>query len=187
MSPPGTMSMMCGICGLLNIYILVRNLSKSRHQPGTWCSQSCSRSAKQQTWISKLPFALEKFGSARRARPSHPASSRSLRTLRLSPALTGGLSFLQLSETAYVYYTINRHRVYHVTQLRTDCDHHQALIGTGPIVLTVARVIGTAYSVNPVDEFLCVCVLCFLPIHSGHQVRWTYRPGSHRRKVTQDF
>ena len=31
-----------------------------------------------------------------------------------------------------------------------------------------------------------ICV-CFLPIHSGHQVRWTYQPGSHRRKVTQDF
>ena len=30
----------------------------------------------------------------------------------------------------------------------------------------------------------CVCV-CFLPIHSGLQ--WTYQPGSHRRKVTQDF
>ena len=32
---------------------------------------------------------------------------------------------------------------------------------------------------------VCVCV-CFLPIHSGHQVRWTYQPGSHRRKVTQE-
>ena len=31
-----------------------------------------------------------------------------------------------------------------------------------------------------------VCV-CFLPIHSGHRVRWTYQPGSHRRKVTQDL
>ena len=29
--------------------------------------------------------------------------------------------------------------------------------------------------------------VCFLPIHSGHQVRWTYQPGSHRRKVTQVF
>ena len=29
--------------------------------------------------------------------------------------------------------------------------------------------------------------VCFLPIHFGHQVRWTYQPGSHRRKVTQDF
>ena len=31
------------------------------------------------------------------------------------------------------------------------------------------------------------CVLYFLPIHSGRHVRWTYQPGSHRRKVTQDF
>ena len=37
-----------------------------------------------------------------------------------------------------------------------------------------------------VPAVVCVCV-CFLPIHSGHQVRWTYQPGSHRRKVTQDF
>ena len=29
--------------------------------------------------------------------------------------------------------------------------------------------------------------VCFLPIYSGHQVRWTYQPGSHKRKVTQDF
>ena len=34
---------------------------------------------------------------------------------------------------------------------------------------------------------VCVCVLCFLPIHFGHQVRWTYQPGSHGSKVTQDF
>ena len=35
---------------------------------------------------------------------------------------------------------------------------------------------------------MCVCVcVCLLPIHSGHQVRWTYQPGSHRRNVTQDF
>ena len=26
-----------------------------------------------------------------------------------------------------------------------------------------------------------------LEVDSGHQVRWTYQPGSHRRKVTQDF
>ena len=32
---------------------------------------------------------------------------------------------------------------------------------------------------------LCVYV-CFVPIHSGHHVRWTYQPGSHRRKVTQE-
>ena len=34
-----------------------------------------------------------------------------------------------------------------------------------------------------IRALVVVCV-CFLPIHSGHQVRWTYQPGSHRRKVT---
>ena len=24
------------------------------------------------------------------------------------------------------------------------------------------------------SNYLCVCCVCFLPIHSGHQVRWTY-------------
>ena len=27
---------------------------------------------------------------------------------------------------------------------------------------------------------LSVLCVCFLPIHSGHQVRWMYQPGSHR-------
>ena len=48
-------------------------------------------------------------------------------------------------------------------------------------MLKVPAVVGT-----PKHTVCCVCV-CFLPIHSGHQVRWTYQPGSHRRKVTQDF
>ena len=45
----------------------------------------------------------------------------------------------------------------------------------------------------PLHSVYCACTpctrvcVCFLPIHSGHQVRWTYQPGSHRRKVTQDF
>ena len=43
-----------------------------------------------------------------------------------------------------------------------------------------------SFSPSPTCVCVCVCV-CFLPIHSGHQVRWTYQPGSHRRKVTQDF
>ena len=45
--------------------------------------------------------------------------------------------------------------------------------------------VGILVDVSP-EVLLCV-VVCFLPIHSGHQVRWTYQPGSHRRKVTQDF
>ena len=45
----------------------------------------------------------------------------------------------------------------------------------------------------PLHSVCCACTpctrvcVCFLLIHSGHQVRWTYQPGSHRRKVTQDF
>ena len=47
--------------------------------------------------------------------------------------------------------------------------------------LKIVPVTGAAFAVTTI----CVCV-CFLPIHSGHQVRWTYQPGSHRRKVTQE-
>ena len=36
------------------------------------------------------------------------------------------------------------------------------------------------------SQRLVVCV-CFLPIHSGHQVRQTYQPGSHRRKITHCY
>ena len=45
----------------------------------------------------------------------------------------------------------------------------------------------THFSIHPLTQtrVVAMCVLCFLPIHSGHQ--WTYQPGSHRRKVTQDF
>ena len=43
------------------------------------------------------------------------------------------------------------------------------------------------YFFVPFPLSLCLESVCCLPIHSGHQVRWTYQPGSHRRKVTQDF
>ena len=33
---------------------------------------------------------------------------------------------------------------------------------------------------------VCVCVCCH-PIYSGRLGLWTYQPGSHRRKITQDF
>ena len=31
------------------------------------------------------------------------------------------------------------------------------------------------------------CFVCFLPIHSGHHVRWTYQPGSHRISLIHLF
>ena len=49
-----------------------------------------------------------------------------------------------------------------------------------------AMMAGAVFIGNSSNVEWIVCV-CFLPIHSGHQVRWTYQPGSHRRKVTQDF
>ena len=54
------------------------------------------------------------------------------------------------------------------------------------LIFLVRRVQPIFSLVERVKSNFCVCV-CFLPIHSGHQVRWTYQPGSHRRKVTQDF
>ena len=53
-------------------------------------------------------------------------------------------------------------------------------------LIFLARRIQPFLSLVDREVEFCVCV-CFLPIHSGHQVRWTYQPGSHRRKVTQDF
>ena len=53
-----------------------------------------------------------------------------------------------------------------------------------------ARGEGSEVVLSTVCNFWCTFCLfvCFLPIYSGHQVvRWTYQPGSHRRKVTQDF
>ena len=37
-----------------------------------------------------------------------------------------------------------------------------------------------------IQRIVLVCV-CFLPIHSGHQVRWTYQRGSHRRNGHTGF
>ena len=33
----------------------------------------------------------------------------------------------------------------------------------------------------------CVCFVCFLPIHCGHQVHWTYQPRSHRISHSLSF
>ena len=44
--------------------------------------------------------------------------------------------------------------------------------------------LGQQYNVGEKPTVMCVY---FLPNYSGHQVRWTYQPGSNRRKVTQDF
>ena len=51
-----------------------------------------------------------------------------------------------------------------------------------------SKLLYTTSSKTAVDYSVCVCVcVFFLPIYSGHQVRWTYQPGSNRRKVTGFF
>ena len=52
----------------------------------------------------------------------------------------------------------------------------------GGLYISTCTAIGSPIS-TVYARIKCVCV-CFLPIHSGHQ--WTYQPGSHRRKVTQE-
>ena len=57
-----------------------------------------------------------------------------------------------------------------------------------PVSIQLNKCPFLAVEITAFGECVCVCVcVCFLPIHSRHQVRWTYQPGSHRRKVTQDF
>ena len=63
---------------------------------------------------------------------------------------------------------------------------HRHLIKTRLIWLCYTCIVRVHLSMPSFLLESSVCV-CFLPIHSGHQVRWTYQPGSHRRKVTQDF
>ena len=53
-------------------------------------------------------------------------------------------------------------------------------------LISLARRIQPFLSLVDREVEFCVCVcVCFLPIYSGLQ--WTYQPGSHRKKVTQDF
>ena len=60
------------------------------------------------------------------------------------------------------------------------------LVSGDGFVSPVPRQLTHLHTQAEYDAYLCVFV-CFHPIHSGHQVRWTYQPGLHRRKVRQDF
>ena len=51
-----------------------------------------------------------------------------------------------------------------------------------------ATPLGALLSKNHRDQVThCSMCVCFLPTHSGHQVRWTYQPGSHRISHTPSF
>ena len=48
----------------------------------------------------------------------------------------------------------------------------------------VLRIEPNITAVQKCAASVCVCVL---PVHSGHQVRWTYQPGSHRRNLSEEL
>ena len=61
--------------------------------------------------------------------------------------------------------------------------HLQSFHFSWPRLKTTLSVCAVKQTSAPYSKSICVCVcvcVCFLPIHSGHQVRWTYQPGSHR-------
>ena len=66
----------------------------------------------------------------------------------------------------------------------TDASGVSTSICTGTVLLFVYQVY--IYLGGHVRSCTVHCVLFLFLIHSGHQVRWTYQPGSQRRKVTQD-
>ena len=48
-------------------------------------------------------------------------------------------------------------------------------------IMRVRRFFARTRRRTPLAKVVLFC-LCFLPIYSGRQVRWMYRPGSHRRR-----
>ena len=71
-----------------------------------------------------------------------------------------------------------------VTQEEGNTGFSIHLLSAVLALIFLARRIQPFLSLVDREVEFCVCV-CFLPIHSGLQ--WTYQPGSHRKKVTQDF
>ena len=72
-------------------------------------------------------------------------------------------------------------RRYDIAIPLSDLKCRQALFEMSTSTICVISLIVIAVCLLN-SQGLVVCV-CFLAIHSGHQVRWTYQPGSHRRKV----
>ena len=101
------------------------------------------------TWkmnISLSPFAPENLVSREKVRPSRPAPALSFSTLRLNLVLTRGI-LSAFRDGVHL-------RVYQVTQLRTDDVRYRESTATGPVVLEVVRLTGSAFSDITMDQFL---------------------------------
>ena len=100
---------------------------------------------------------------------------------------------LQYSTVQYSVCVFSSHSFWTSSSLDVPAGVTQEEGHTGFLIHLLSAVRAFIFLARRIQPFLystvqysTVCV-CFLPIHSGHQVRWTYQPGSHRRKVTQDF
>ena len=92
--------------------------------------------------------------------------------------------FLSIMEAAKPVFSVHTHDggcAYQAAEHRRfvgDSALHTSLFGRVPLLVgeTAEVVLASATSTGFDSTIQC-----------GHQVRWTYQPGSHRRKVTQDF
>ena len=129
---------------------------------------------RENKYISLSPYAPENlvsrdgFGSPVPRQPAHlHTQAESGAYLRNSSRFPRRRPFIYLIR----HTPSDQSRVYRVTQLRTEGVHCcRESAGTGPVKLKVVPVTSAALASHhgPID-------MCFLPIHSGHQVRWTYQ------------
>ena len=78
-------------------------------------------------------------------------------------------------------------RITHHRMKRRYCGRKERIFSRLPTRIKLQRLnhkYQRLQATNPLGSVMrlsrcCVCVF-FLSIHSGHQVRWTYQPGSHR-------
>ena len=87
-------------------------------------------------------------------------------------------------EVIYILNFVFVHLEFFGTRLCCSCDARNIFVFLYSVFVFQSLIIRFYILVFCIFRYVCGC---FLPIHSGHQNRWTYQPGSHRRKVTQDF
>ena len=173
-------------------------------QPGKVANLACGQLNREKKYFPFfVPVPAREFGLARWAYVCSFST--------LSQAESGATHGIPHDFRGTVYlFILNRHpplgqsRVYQVTQLRswysTNSVHCREYAGSGPpVVLKVVPVMGAAFSGFIMDQLmfaslfphpLMVCsvfVCVFFPFILDIKFVWTCQPGSHRRKVTQDF
>ena len=167
--------------------------SKSKDQPGKEGCQSCSWSAEQGQLIFTCPGSRLRIWSREMGSAVPSLVSLLISILKLNLVLGALFTCFfsrEISQRTQKFTRYDKNKTpSFLHEFQATC---QILKSTFPINRfkrsSAPQQLCTPLSSSNTqgDMYVCVCV-CFLAIHSGHQVRWTYQPGSHRRKVTQDF